>query len=574
MASLTPPVALSSATPSLPASRNIPTDFRSSLSAWWSTSSFKETRIAEERLLRRLAMYEPAPAPATAPPLPATAAVGVHEQGGAKSWFGFTRGSSGSTISLPNQISAAQDKEPQSQSQQQVSSNSASAASSSGLVATLRNVFITTPNPADAPAHPADPRDLPPPSGHGPQHEEKKSHRHISRHCKNDESKLKDYINTLEISTPANKDSKEAVVVLHGYAAALGFFFQNWESIATSSAATSRRTFFLDWLGMGLSSRPSPSLLSSPSNAPIPSRVARAEHFFLASLENWRQSVGLEKMVLVGHSLGGYLASAYAVRYPERVSGLVLVSPAGIPHGPEYVRYPLTAEQPSQTQTQTQTQAEAERLRREGSETSQELEGAVDAAEMELGTGPAGGGGAKEGAKGEAKEWEKRRQESVVRRGMMKFFVWGWERGLSPFSILRTAGPFGPLWVGKYSSRRFAKQTEEDVRDLHAYIYGTSVMKGSGEYCISHILAPGAYARIPILDRIDRLKVPVTFMYGDNDWMDVQGGHDSAAALAKAGNNNCSVHVVPDAGHHLYLDNPEVSNKLLDEAIRAVPKDL
>ncbi|OWZ68336.1 hypothetical protein AYX15_00748 [Cryptococcus neoformans] len=555
----------SSSTPPPPASRNIPKDFRSSLSAWWSTSSYRETRVAEERLLRRLAMYEPAPA--AAPPPPATGPEGMQQQAAGKSWFAFGRSSnSTSTTSLPNQTHAAENAEPRPL---QVAPSSAA----SGLVATLRNVFIPTPSPADAPAHPADPRGLSPSSTAASVHEEKKSHHHKSKHGKKDENKLGDYINTLEISTPANQDSKEAVVVLHGYAAALGFFFRNWESIATSSAATARRTFFLDWLGMGLSSRPSPSLFSSPSSAPIPSRVARAEHFFLASLENWRECVGVEKMVLVGHSLGGYLASAYAVRYPERVSGLVLVSPAGIPHGPEYVRYPLSAELSSQTQTQTQMGSQSQRLRREGSETSQELEEAVDAAEMELGTGPGGdGSGGKQGAKGEAKEWVKRREASVVRRGMMKFFVWGWERGLSPFSILRTAGPLGPLWVGKYSSRRFAKQTEEDVRDLHAYIYGTSVMKGSGEYCISHILAPGAYARIPILDRIDRLKIPVTFMYGDNDWMDVQGGRDSATALAKAGNSNCSVHVVPEAGHHLYLDNPEVSNRLLDEAIRAVPK--
>lgn len=89
-------------------------------------------------------------------------------------------------------------------------------------MATLRNVFIPAPNPADAPAHPADPRGLSPSSTAASVHEEKKSHHHKSKHCKKDESKLGDYINTLEISTPANQDSKEAVVVLHGYAAALG----------------------------------------------------------------------------------------------------------------------------------------------------------------------------------------------------------------------------------------------------------------------------------------------------------------------------------------------------------------
>lgn len=63
-------------------------------------------------------------------------------------------------------------------------------------------------------------------------------------------------------------------------------------------------------------------------------------------------------------------------------------------------------------------------------------------------------------------------------------FVWGWEKGLSPFSFLRAMGPWAPMFAGRYATRRFAAQNEEDIRDLHAYIYNTSIMKGSGEYCI------------------------------------------------------------------------------------------
>ena len=54
--------------------------------------------------------------------------------------------------------------------------------------------------------------------------------------------------------------------------------------------------------------------------------------------------------------------------------------------------------------------------------------------------------------------------------------------------------------------------------------------------------------------------------------MDVEGGRASIEEMRKAGNANGKVHVVPKAGHHLYLDNPEVTNKLIADALKALPK--
>jgi proline iminopeptidase len=49
---------------------------------------------------------------------------------------------------------------------------------------------------------------------------------------------------------------------------------------------------------------------------------------FSADAEALRQQLGLGKVVLLGHSNGGFIALDYALRYPESISRLILISTA------------------------------------------------------------------------------------------------------------------------------------------------------------------------------------------------------------------------------------------------------
>ncbi|CAG8611318.1 6708_t:CDS:2 [Acaulospora colombiana] len=130
----------------------------------------------------------------------------------------------------------------------------------------------------------------------------------------------------------SRSEAPPTTVILHGYGAGLGFFSLNLEALSSWVSKRGLPVYLLDWLGMGRSARPTFKVSAKPADTIA--RVDQAESFFLDALEEWRGTMGINKMTLVGHSLGAYLVTAYALKYPQHVSRLVLLSPAGVPAGP------------------------------------------------------------------------------------------------------------------------------------------------------------------------------------------------------------------------------------------------
>ena len=81
----------------------------------------------------------------------------------------------------------------------------------------------------------------------------------------------------------------------------------------------------IDLLGMGCSSRP--KFLAKTKY--------EAEMYYVQSIEEWRKKMKLDKMNLAAHSFGGYVASRYTLKHPDRVNKLILWSPHGTEPKPE-----------------------------------------------------------------------------------------------------------------------------------------------------------------------------------------------------------------------------------------------
>ena len=145
------------------------------------------------------------------------------------------------------------------------------------------------------------------------------------------------HVQSSSTTTPA--PIQTPLVLLHGYMNGGVYFYRNFHTLSRYF----QNVHALDLLGWGASSRPPfPSIqtndhnnnhINTPEEQALQS-IRNAEDFFVESLEAWRKQQKLDKMILAGHSMGGYLSVAYCERYPQHVERLILISPVGVPSEP------------------------------------------------------------------------------------------------------------------------------------------------------------------------------------------------------------------------------------------------
>lgn len=401
------------------------------------------------------------------------------------------------------------------------------------------------------------------------------------------------YINELKLSliNDPSYDEKN-IVFVHGYGASLGCFARNFELInQLKDQKFNYNIYFLDNITCGLSSNPTIDnpkanewfLFQTPKitmigdgdgkihkkyyKAPDEYSIKKEEFnkykdhyvpilkdmetFYTNAIDQWRSAKGIPKLdFLVGHSFGGYWSGSYALRNPDRVLTLVLLSPVGV----ERHIHAVTNDVIPESKTEMVTRKPS-----------------LSAVSYDF-----------------LSRWPL----------LLKSHIRQWYYILPFFPrFLRWLGPWGyikyfKMWYSKLfkvnmvvnkkgglhnvfkSSNELVYGTNRECMLLVEYLFNAISRGSHSDIYVKNLLTPSTVSKHPLFDKFNlflessELPFDLHVVYGQYDFMNSEAGeHLVHRCNAASKSEVAQIHKVAEGGHNLYIDNPFDTNRLLAKVV-------
>lgn len=349
------------------------------------------------------------------------------------------------------------------------------------------------------------------------------------------------------------------IVIIHGYMAALGYFIKNIELMIRIPGI---RIHLIDLPGFGNSARPKfprQFLTTPPKKRQQIEQILEIENWFIDKIENWRLQRHINSFKLIAHSMGAYLSCCYLMKYniqkdgSKIVSDLILVSPMGTESNEHSLindeRFNVNLHYASNPLRELQFEDEDDQQ-------------VVISPEF-------------------TKAWELVGKPKFPKSSVLQKL---WENNKSPFDLLQKTGPFYSKLISYWSFARFRNlntgggdnnnnNNNDEALDLiyklHSYSFSIfNQYQASGELAITKLINHEILPKLPLCDRgfVDFLvehDISTLWLYGEKDWMNSKGGEYICKKIRENNDAKTQFKVVKDAGHHIYLDNPQAFNTLV-----------
>jgi len=288
----------------------------------------------------------------------------------------------------------------------------------------------------------------------------------------------KQFLHTIKCAS--QHENSENLVLIHGYSGSSALFYPIIKDLSARF-----NVYCVDLLGMGLSSRP---------NFPCKS-TQETINYFIDSLEEWRKALNLERIFLGGHSLGGYLTTFYALKYPSVLDGLYLFSPTGLSTGKK---------------------------------------------EQEL------------------RQWGPKMTRGQIIFWSLYFDGYStliWKDKLTPMELIRNNPGLGKFVIRTYMSALYGNKRYQ-AGIVSDFLFEMLSLEGGSEQAIHYLLRPPYMdAHVPLESALMRtLSLPIHCFYGEQDWVDWTGAHQISQDV---GMNHFKFHWIPHAGHQIIIQNPK-----------------